>query len=344
MNIAVVWNKDHSGVINRYGQPCTERYGASAIKNVVSALEAEGHIVRLLEGDKSLLARLEDFMPPDINGQPTGMVFNLAYGIQGDSRYTHVPAMLEAAGVPYTGSTPMGHGLALDKAVTKILLQHAGVPTPAFRLMRTGREDLEDLTFPVIVKPVHESTSFGLQLVHDTHTLPDAVRAIVETYRQDALVETYVEGREVCVGLLGNDPVELLPLVEQDFGDRTVRLLTWADKMHNADIEPGKICPAPIDTALGERLRAIASLTFRACHCRDYARVDIRIDENGKPYVLEINSMASLGLGGSYMLAAKTAGYTPASLAVRIVDVAHHRYFGVAAPRGVRPRTTAAVA
>ncbi len=330
MKVAVVWNKNHAGVINRFGQACPEKYGAGAIQNVLSALEIAGHTVRLIEGDKHLLAT---------DGQPTGMVFNMAYGIQGECRYTHVPAMLESAGVPYTGSSPMGHALALDKVVTKIRLQHAGVPTPGFRAMRTGDEDASGLRFPVVVKPIHESTSFGLQLVHEAAALPKAVRTIVETYQQDALVEEYIEGREVCVGLLGNEDMEFLPLVEQDFGDRPVKLLTWDDKMHRADIEPGKICPAPIDAALARRLREISLATFRACHCQDYARVDIRIDAEGNPYVLEINSMASLGLGGSYVLAAKTAGYSEASLIVRILEVAYRRYYGAqsSAPRAQDP-------
>jgi D-alanine-D-alanine ligase len=208
--------------------------------------------------------------------------------------------------------------------------------------MRTGLEDASGLRFPVVVKPIHESTSFGLQLVHEAAALPEAVRTIVATYQQDALVEEYIEGREVCVGLLGNEDMEFLPLVEQDFGDRPVKLLTWDDKMHRADIEPGKICPAPLDAPLARRLREISLATFRACHCQDYARVDIRIDAQGNPYVLEINSMASLGLGGSYMLAAKTSGYSEASLVVRILEVARQRYYGIEVSSRQRAEAVAA--
>jgi len=331
MKVAVVRNRDHAGVINTFGQPCREVYGAKTVEKVVAALNAAGHEVLLCEGNKSFLATLEAFMPADLQGRPTGMVFNMAYGIQGECRYTHVPAVLEMAGVPYTGSSPLGHALALDKVITKDLLRAAGIPTPAYRVMRQAKDSADGLNFPVVVKPRHESTSLGLRLVHDPTDLGQAVEDIVVTYSQDALVEEYIEGREVCVALLGNEPVEFLPLVEQDFGDRTLRLVTFEDKAHSAALEPTKICPAPVDEELAASLRNIALATFRACQCRDYARVDIRIDAAGRPFVLEINSMASLGGTGSYALAAHAAGYDFPSLVNRILDVCHERYFGAPA-------------
>src|SRR5215475_5966490 len=167
MRVVVVWNNDHSGVLNRFGQPCPERYGLRTVENVMTALREFGHDALLCEGDKELLAALERFMPPDPQGRPTGMVFNMAYGIQGECRYTHVPAMLEMAGVPYTGSSPLGHALALDKVITKQLIRKVGVPTPNFQVGSRHGTDISDLRFPVVVKPRHESTSFGLQLVHD---------------------------------------------------------------------------------------------------------------------------------------------------------------------------------
>ena len=95
MRIAIVRNHDHSGVINRFGRPCPERYGQKTVDNVMTALRDGGHDTLLCEGDKTLPSVLERFMPPDRDGRPTGLVFNMAYGIQGECRYTHVPAMLE---------------------------------------------------------------------------------------------------------------------------------------------------------------------------------------------------------------------------------------------------------
>src|SRR4029077_17718652 len=272
-------NRNSGAVINRFGQPCPEVYAEKTIVAVADALHANGHEAAILEADMSLLPALQAFMPSG----PQGMVFNMAYGIQGECRYTHVPAMLEMAGVPYTGSSPLGHSLALDKVITKKLMIDAGVPTPKYRGMRSAGESGSDLRLPVVGKPTHESTSFGLRLVTDPKELSSAVEHIVSQYQQEALVEEYVDGREVCGALLGNDDknMEFLPLVEQDFGDRPRRIVTWEDKFHKVDDEPRKVCPAPIDEHFTQYLRQISLATFRACKCRDYARVDIRIDSAG---------------------------------------------------------------
>jgi len=334
VKVAVVCNNPHdNGVITAFGRRCPEVYGANTVNLVVESLRQGGHDVLRCAGDKTLLSSLEGWMPTSDDGAPGGIVFNMAYGIQGDCRYTHVPAMLEMAGVPYTGSNPLGHALALDKVITKDLIRAAGVPTPNYRVKRTGDTNFDGLRFPLVVKPRHESTSFGLQLACDPQDAAEAVSGIVERYQQDALVEEYVDGREICVGLLGNDALEYLPLVEHDFRGRALRVVTGDDKYHRSIVEPAKVCPAPVDGSLLQRLHDVSAATFHACHCRDYARVDIRVDAEGTPWVLEINSMASLGTGGSYVLAARTANYSYGDLVNRIVDVAHQRYFGSPAPR-----------
>ncbi|MER9350480.1 ATP-grasp domain-containing protein [Mesorhizobium sp. M0227] len=181
-----------------------------------AALQEGGHETLLCEGDRGLLATLERFMPPASEACPSGIVFNLAYGIQGESRLAHVPAMLEMAGVPYTGSGPLGHGLALDKVITKRLIRDRGMPTPNFRVMRRGTQSTGDLQFPLVMKPRHESDSCGVHLVHEPAQLRQAVEVTVTQYGQEALVEEYIEGRAICVALLGNGELVVLPLVEQD--------------------------------------------------------------------------------------------------------------------------------
>jgi D-alanine-D-alanine ligase len=182
------------------------------------------------------------------------------------------------------------------------------------------------MRYPLIVKPRHESTSYGLRLVHDRAELDAAVLAIVERYKQDALVEQYIDGREICIGLLGNDPPVTLPSVELDFSGRPLRLMTWDDKYHKASDEPEKICPAPLSDYQRREIERIAVATFEACHCRDYARVDLRLDADGRPYVLEINSMASLGAGGSFVRAAQAWGLDFDALVNEIAAVAARRY------------------
>jgi D-alanine-D-alanine ligase len=329
MKIAVVRNRKREGVLYRCGTPSPETYGRRTIQAVLDALREGGHTVACIEGDMTMLAELERFMPADAAGRPTGIVLNLAYGIQGECRYTHVPAMLEMAGVPYSGADPLGHAVSLDKVVTKSLLQNAGVPTPRYVVTSRPDEPVVGLRFPLVVKPRHESTSYGVHLVYDHEELATAVFNVVREYRQGALVDEYVEGREIYIGLLGNSPPALLPPVELDFGTRELRLLTRDDKYHRSLDEPEKICPAPLAAPALSEVNALALATCRACHARDYARVDIRIDQSGRPYVLEINSMASLGQGGSFVRAAAAAGLDFTELVNRIADIAWQRYLSV---------------
>ncbi|RUW68219.1 MULTISPECIES: ATP-grasp domain-containing protein [unclassified Mesorhizobium] len=337
MRVAVVSNLHSTGVINRFGQPCSvppqpwPESSYETAQRVMAALQESGHETLLCEGDKGLLASLERFMPPDSHARPSGIVFNYAEGIQGEYPLAHVPAMLEMAGVPYTGCGPHGIGLTSDKVITKRLIGDCGVPTPNFRVMRHGTENTGDLRFPVVVKPRHEDNSFGLQLVDNPAQLRQAVEVIVTQYAQDALVEEYIDGREIAIGLLGNGDIEVLPLVEHDFGDRETRLYTWEGKYMAAGT-PRKICPAEVGSSLATVLRDISVATFRACQCRDFARVDLRIDRSGEPFVLEINSIPGLGTSSSYPLAASTAGYSFSSLVNRILNVAHTRYFGIDIP------------
>ncbi|MFQ5641158.1 MAG: ATP-grasp domain-containing protein [bacterium] len=337
MKIAVVRNRKNEGIINNFGRKSPETYGKKSVQRVVEALHTGGHEVKIMEGDMTLFSHLKEFIPPDRYGLPTGLVFNMSYGIQGDCRYTHVPGMLEMSGIPYIGANPLGHSLAQDKVITKMLLQSAGIPTPKMCVMAAqDKKVAQGLRFPLVVKPRHESTSCGLHLVHDHDQLLTAVLSVTTQFQQEALVEEFIQGREFCVGVLGNDELEILTYVELDFNDRKNPLLTREDKFHKTANEPKKICPAQISYELESRIKHIVEQTFRVCHCKDFARVDLRVDPFGNPYVLEINSMASLGQGGSFVLAAKGAGYGLASLINRIVDIACRRY-GLFANRNIVP-------
>jgi D-alanine-D-alanine ligase len=326
--VAVVRNSSRNGVLFRGHRPSPERYGKRTIERVMRTLSERFDQVACLEGDATLLARLGEFLGADGDSpRPQGIVLNLAYGVQGDGRYTHVPAMLEMAGVPYTGAAPLGHAVSLDKVTAKTLMRAAGIQTPDWTVAaRPGTQLADGLDFPLVVKPRHESTSFGIRLVRDPLELSAAVEEIAERYRQEALIEQYIEGREVCIGLLGNRHPEVLPPVELDFGERGLRLMTYDDKYHHTDDEPAKLCPAPLHPHTLMLAERAAVATFGACHCRDYARVDVRLDEDGRPWVLEINSMASLGAGGSYVHAAEKAGLDYGSLLERIVETAWARH------------------
>lgn len=319
MKIAVVYNEDLTKVLFRRKAPTRERYSREVIERIVTALEEGGHRVVVLDGNVDFFSGLIEFVR-----EGGRFVFNLAYGIQGESRYAHIPAVLELLGVPYTGSGPLGHSLALDKVVTKMIFRETGVPTPAFWVLSSPEEITGDMNFPLVVKPRMEALSLGLRLVHSEKELAEAIRSIVREFEQEALVEEFIEGREISVSLLGNgDDLRAFPLSEVDYGNRRLTVQTHEDKLLNP---PRKICPAPLPGALEEELVELSKRVFRAMHLRDYARFDIRLDREGRPYFLEVNSMASLKPSGSFMCSACSSGYTYEEVIREILRTALRRY------------------
>lgn len=324
MKVAIIYNKDLSGVINQFGMQNKEKYNPKTVNLVAEALEQGGHNVAVIDGNMDVIEQLQDFMPRVLEGERMGMVFNMAYGIQGESRYTHLPAMLEMLGIPYIGSTPSGHALALDKIITKIIMQKHGIPTPNFWIYSSADEDMKGVEYPVIVKPKMEAVSYGLKIVDKENDLKDAVKYTIETFQQQALVEQFIRGREFCVGLLGNNPPETFPVLEIDLEGDPDAIQSVTDKKKKPR---EKICPAHISKELSDKMTNFTIKAFKALQLRDFSRVDIRMDEDKNIYLLEINSMASLGKTGSYVHAADVAGLDYKALINRILDVATVRYF-----------------
>lgn len=329
MKVAVIYNKlevEDSDVINIFGRLTKERYDPKIVETVASALEQGGHNVRIIEGNMQVVDALQNFMPRVVSGERPGMVFNMAYGIQGQSRYTHIPALLEMLGIPYVGSNPAGHAVALDKVLSKMVFLQHNLPTPAFWIASSAEEDFEGIRFPVIVKPKMEAVSFGLRMVNDEKGLRDAVKEITQEFQQQVLVEEFIPGREFAVGLLGNGPyLESLPIVEIDFGGDPDGYQSLDDKMNHPR---EKVCPARLTPEVEENLRTLARQAFESLGLLDFARVDFRMDNHNKLHILEINSMASLNLTGSFVKAARVAGMDFSGLVNRILEVAAVRYFG----------------
>jgi len=332
MKIAVVYNRESKSVINLFGVPNREKYGKRNIKRIVDSLKSGGHQVIELEGDKDLVDRLGKFMPRVLKGERPGMVFNLSYGIQGQARYTHVPGILEMVGIPYVGSGPLAHSLALDKVVAKMIFRQQGVPTPQFAVLNDPSFEAPELPYPLIVKPKNEAVSFGIRIVNNEAELRDASQAIFDQFDQPVLAEQYIDGREINVGILGNSPPEALPPAELIFGDTGPAIYTYEDKTKKSGRDIGIVCPAKLDEEQTRRAQEIAVAAFRALGCYDCARVDMRMDADGNLYVLEINSLPSLGQHGSYPQAAQAIGLDFAGLINRLVEVASARYFGTPTP------------
>ncbi|MFZ8908195.1 MAG: ATP-grasp domain-containing protein [Nitrosopumilaceae archaeon] len=329
LKVAIVYNKktvEENDVINVFGMMTKEHYNAKTVEKVAKALEKGGHSVKVIEGGMNFIDEMKDFMPKVVAGERPGMVFNMAYGIQGQNRYTHVPAMLEMLGIPYVGSGPEAHAVVQDKVMTKIVLQKNNIPTPGFWVFSTPEDTFDDLVFPVIVKPKMESTSMGMKVVDNWPDLKDAVAEQMKKYSQDILVEQFIPGREFAVGILGNgSQTEVLPIVEIDLQGNPNKIQTISDKKKTP---LDKICPAKLTENQEAEIKKISLDSFKKLGINDFARVDFRMDKDGNVYILELNSMASLGVTGSFVHAAKTAGYTYDSLINKIFDVSAMRYFG----------------
>lgn len=329
MKIAIVYNRESQAVINLFGTPNREKYGLDTIKRIQKSLVKGGHQVKTFEGDKNFISALEKFMPAVIAGERPGLVFNLSYGIQGKGRYMHMPGILEMLGIPYVGSGPESHALALDKVLTKMILIQKGLPTPAFAVLDTPDSPLkENLRYPLIVKPKSEAVSFGLRIVNNEEELKEGVKVIYEKFNSPTLVEEFIEGREFNVGLLGNgDNLQALPPLELVFGEGE-QIYTFEDKTHQSGREVEKLCPAPLSEEQDENIKRLAIDTFKALGLYDSARVDFRMDKDGNLYILEVNSMASLGSSSSYIYAAEKMDLDYDALMNRLVEVASERYFG----------------
>jgi D-alanine-D-alanine ligase len=337
VKIAIVYNRNSLSVINLFGMPNREKIGLKTIERLADALRKGGHQVVAFEGDKDLIEKLEDFMPRVVQGERPGMVFNVSYGLQGQARYTHVPSILEMVGIPYVASGPMGHSLSLDKVVTKMILRQNGLPTPDFTVMHAPDVPVPELPYPMIVKPRNESVSFGLKVVREEKELRDAARAVFDEFKQPVLVEQFIEGREINVGLLGNNPPEAFPPVELGFGEGP-SVYSYEDKTGRSGRAIEHICPAPIGEELTRRAQEIAIGAFQALGLSDCARVDMRLDPGGNLYILETNSLPSLGEHGSYLVGASHVGLDFTSFVNRLVEVASARYFGTPEPPALDAR------
>lgn len=305
----------------------------STMLALVEALEAGGHKAYFLEGDMSLPARLAR-LRPDI-------CFNMCEGLFGDAREAHVPALLEMMGIPYTGARVLTQALCLDKALTKRVLSTHGIPTAPFQVFRSPRERRNPrLRFPLFVKPNREGSGMGVtphSIVHDEDELRAQVSHMIGTYQQEALVERYIEGREVTCGLVGNENPHVFPVLEIDLSTTPADQLGLYTNLIKHDIPetPTYRCPAPLDEAMTMMIKRLTVEVFSAVGALDVGRVDFRIDRHdGKPYVLEINTLPGLTPGISdLVIAAAADGIDHTQLVNLIFDAAVQRLDLQARPR-----------
>ena len=264
-------------------------------------------------------------------------VFNLCEEIDGNCELEMcIAGMLELLGVPYTGSAPFALGLALNKFHVKQVLRSAGIPTARGYVCCPGQKLSvpRGMRFPMIVKPSREDASLGINsrsVCHNVEHLEQQILYVHEVYRQEALVEEYLDGREFNVSVVGDQEPKVLAISEICFDGlpkgepKIVSYRAKWDEESPLYSSTKPICPAKISKRLENRIKDIAVRSHRCVGCRDYARVDMRTDARGSLYVLEVNPNPDISPGAGFATAAHAAGYTYPEIILRISEAAMMR-------------------
>lgn len=259
------------------------------------------------------------------------IVFNISEGAFGRNRESQVPMLLEMAGMPFVGADGLSLAVSLDKVMAKKIFLADNIPTPHFFEVKPGEkvDGLDHMKFPLFVKPRFEGSSKGLSessRVANAGELKKQVEYITTTYKQPALVEEFIRGEEFTVAVLGNDDPKAMPVVQIKIDGK----LELKDKFytfgHIKDDSVEYVCPAQIGDALAKKLADLAVKTYKAIECRDFGRIDFRVDEKGNPYVLEINPLPSLSTEDVFMFVAKALGISYNEMLCRILETALKRY------------------
>jgi D-alanine-D-alanine ligase len=303
-----------------------------------------------IEAIQNALAREHEIIPIEadenafktLQGEKPDIVFNIAEGIRGVSREAQIPAMLEFLHIPYTGSDPLTLSLCLDKVRCKEILSYHHLPTPRFKVLTSvnGNGNAKFLRYPLLVKPCHEGSSKGIynnSLVYDARELSSKVKTIFKDYHQPALAEEFLDGKEFTVALLGNGKeVKTLPIIELDFD----QLPPDANRIYSFEAKwiwdtvdnPLKIfrCPAEIDEEPEGLIKSLAIRAYRIMRCRDWCRIDIRLDSYGLPHILELNPLPGIlprpENNSCFPKAARAAGMSYDQLILEVLHIACKRY------------------
>jgi len=316
MKIAVLYNLSERLQKGEDKDILAEEAVKEEIGAVEDAIHSIGHeclVLAIHQEIHPIIHWLKEFAPD--------VVFNLCESVFGNTCWEmNIPALLDLFRIPYTGSPPLTLGLCQDKGKVKDILLSQGVLTPRYKIFDRGVTHIKGNIFPMIVKPLHEDGSLGISkesVVFDDDGLSRQIQYIIETYRQPALVEEFIDGRELNVGLIEtNGKVEMLPISEIDYSEfpaEIPRICGYEAKWVTESFEYQRskpVCPASLDWVTQRRIEHIAVKVFKLFGCRDYARVDIRIDRDGKIYVLEVNPNPDISPQAGMSRALKVRGMT----------------------------------
>ncbi len=297
------------------------------VEAITKAIKAQGHSVVRLGGGRKFIVNI---LLEDID-----LAFNIAEGLGNHrSREAQVPSILEMLDIHYSGSDPQCLAICLDKPLSKKLVALAGVCTPRWHVINSEEDlhqiDWDDFPFPAFIKPAHEGSSKGIRLssrVDNMKKMTEVATVLLERYQQPVMVEEFIAGSEVTVGVVGNHPPKVLGIMRilpKKSGDYFVYSLDVKREWESlVDYE----CPAQVAGSILRDITDSSLMVFEALGCRDIARIDFRLNSNGKPCFLEINPLPGLNPhSGDLPIMASKMGWTYEALISAILTAALERY------------------
>lgn len=329
MKIGLAYDlKEKVPVSDTHPEDALEEYDSrETVEGIAATLSANGHsVVRLGGGREFLTAILRENVD---------LVFNIAEGLGNyQSREAQVPGVLEMLDIPYTGSDPQCLAICLDKPLTKQLVAAAGIDTPKWRVISDSRQlsriTWKDFPFPAFLKPIHEGSSKGIRFasrVDRAAEITKTARNLLEYYHQPVMVEDFIAGDEITVGVVGNSPPRIVGIMrvlpKTNEADFVYSLEVKRDWERRVDYE----CPARLDASVRQRIGDASLKIFEVLGCRDFARIDFRLSRDGTPNFLEINPLPGLNPKTSdLIIMARKMGWTYEALISAVLAAALERY------------------
>ncbi len=310
--------------------------------------QAEWDTPETIDAVQNALAERHEVIPIDAGGDAyealkksrPDIVFNIAEGSAGPCREGYIPSILEHLKIPYTASDPLTLNLCLDKARTKEILAYHGLPTSRFRVIREDNFSFNSLHYPLMVKPLYEGSSMGIRndsLVRDRQEMRERVMWLLNNYNEPALVEEFLPGREFTVAIIGNNGgAHALPIVEILFDslpDGVNPIYSYEAKwIWDQSANPLRIfeCPASISAELRADIESTCLQAYSILRCRDWCRIDVRLDAAGRPHIIELNPLPGIlprpEDNSCFPKAARAAGMSYSQLINAVLDIACKRY------------------
>ncbi len=300
----------------------------STARGIIDALKRLGHKVigidpatgRLLEGEPPKAGSNSLLPPQKLISSPilaqTEVVFLALHGGKGEDGT--IQSLLDLAGVPYTGSGFLASALAMHKPTAKLLFQATGIPTPAWFVLQEGEEEIAEriragFGFPVVVKPASQGSTVGTSIVKGDDQLKGALD-YAQKFGGEVLIEEYIPGRELTVGILGDKPLPVVEIIpEGDFYDYEHKYTKGKSRY---------VVPASLSPKVTKRIKEIALQAFKLLRCEGYARVDFRYGDDGRLYCLEVNTLPGMTPTSLVPMAAQAAGISFDQLVQRIIELA----------------------